>query len=379
MKQALKNLQDRGFIAQTSNLDLLDEERQITAYIGFDLTAPSLHVGSLIQLMVMRTLVAHGHRVIALMGGATTKVGDPSGKDKSRPMLTNGEIHRNFLGIEKVVKRIVPAAEIVSNEEWFNDDMSFMRFMQDYGPHFTINRMVGFDTVKRRLEEHNPMTFLEFTYMLLQAVDFLKLWEHENCTVQIGGSDQWGNMINGVELVRKVHNESVHCVTTHLLTDKNGKKMGKSEGGAVWLDRELTAPFDFFQFWRNVEDEKVEQFENFFTSGTPIGDVDINTRKERLAFEVTALVHGEDTAKDCLTKAHHVFKEGCAADEVRVEAGETVSQVIVKAGFAESRNKARQLIAGNAVSIAGEKIAEDIEATPGAVLRVGKKKSARMV
>ena len=385
MENTFQKLNERGLIAQITSPDVLTPkftEQRVAAYIGFDLTAPSLHVGSLIQLMVLRQLAEDGHRPIVLLGDTTTQVGDPSGKDKSRPMLSTEEISKNFLGIEKAIKRIVPDAEIITNGEWF-DDMRFMTFMRELGPHFTINRMVGFDTVKRRLEEQQPMTFLEFTYMILQAADFLELFQREGCSVQIGGSDQWGNIVNGVELVRKVEGETVFGVTTPLLTTKDGKKMGKSVSGAVWLDPELTAPFDFFQFWRNVEDEKVEEFEKMFTAGPPQGAfgeaLDINTRKERLAFEVTALVHGEDTAKSVLHKVHAVFKHGDAVVESEVLEGETVSQVIHRLGFAKSRTAARHLITGNAVSIDGEKISEDIIAPTSVILKVGKKQSAKLV
>ena len=382
MSKAFKTLQDRGFISQMTSEDLLGWEQfhdKPTVYIGFDLTARSLHVGSLIQLMALRVLVDAGHKVIALVGEATTKVGDPSGKDKSRPMLSEAEISNNRAGITKVIHKLVPEALIVSNGEWFNNSMSFVDFLRDFGAHFTINRMNTFDTVKRRLENQDPMTFLEYTYMLLQAVDFLKLFEQHGCTVQMGGSDQWGNIVNGVELVRRVHGDTVFGVTTPLLTDKSGKKMGKTAGGAIWLDADMTAPFDFFQFWRNVEDEKVTEFTKLFVDKSPLPGVDINQRKEDLAFQVTSLVHGVEVAQQCLETAHAVFRNGGVAKEEAILPGEMLTQVIARLGFAESRSAARRLITGAAVSVDDVKVSEDITAQPGMLLKVGKKKTARLI
>ena len=265
-------LSERGFINQATNLEGLDalaDMQKITSYIGFDLTADSLHVGSLIQIMVLRWMTRLGHNPIVLFGEATTRIGDPSGKTTSRPMLTDEQIEHNRIGIKRVIDRLVGGythIPHVSNAEWFSDNgPSFMGFLSEYGRHFTINRMLTFDSVKSRLDRKDPMTFLEFNYMLMQAIDFLKLHEREDCVLQIGGSDQWGNIINGVELTRRIAKTEVFGLTTPLMTNTAGEKMGKTASGAIWLDPDKTSAFEFFQFWRNVEDAKVGTFLKLFT------------------------------------------------------------------------------------------------------------------
>lgn len=386
MTDVFQELSERGFLHNTTGLHLIRDlgaEHKLTAYIGFDLTAPSLHVGSLIQLIVLRKLAAAGHNVIALLGEATTRIGDPSMRDTSRPMLDDATIAANRAGIEAVIRRIVPQAQIRSNMEWFGEDMSFLTFLREFGPHFTINRMNTFETVKRRLDAQQPMTFLEFTYMLLQAVDFLKLNEQDGCTLQIGGSDQWGNIINGVELIRRVHGDEAFGMTTVLLTDSQGRKMGKTADGAVWLSADMFSPFDFFQFWRNVEDTRVRDLMLLFTdmSKKDINKViaaNINDAKHILATFVTQLVHGDEETAKAIELTHRVFREGEPQFDVMPEPFESLSALIHRIGWAESRGAARRLMQGGAVSLDGTKVLEDQPASSGGMLRVGKKKVAQV-
>ena len=308
--ELLTTLEERGFIHQATNLEGLDEfasKNPVVAYIGFDLTADSLHVGSLIQIMVLRWLKKLGHKPIVLFGEATTRIGDPSGKSSQRPMLTSEQIEHNREGIMRVIDRLVGHCHHVTNASWFAEDSpSYTNFLEAYGRHFTINRMLTFDSVKTRLNRNAPLTFLEFNYMLMQAIDFLKLNEKEDCVLQIGGSDQWGNIINGVELIRKINAQEAFGLTTPLMTNSAGEKMGKSAGNAIWLDPDKTSAFEFWQFWRNVEDKKVGEFLKLFTE-LSMDDIfalemfsgkEINKAKIALATEVTALVHGRATAEE---------------------------------------------------------------------------------
>lgn len=380
----LKQLSNRGFVHQSSfNLDEVDEKETIKAYIGFDLTAPSLHVGSLIQLMALRHLVQSGGEAVVLLGEATTRIGDPSGKSKERQMLSEKEIAKNFLGIERAIKAIVPETKIVSNAQWFNEDgPSFMRFLTEFGPHFSIKRMMGFESVKSRMDdEDKTLSFLEFSYMLLQAVDFLELHRHEGVMMQIGGSDQWGNMVNGLELIRRVDESEARALTTPLLLDSSGNQMGKSQGKPVWLDADLTSPFDFFQFWRNVDDADVVRFLKLFTEQPPEwcersnDAATLNKAKKDLAFLVTEIVHGNQAASEALERSTKIFEEG-RADVAAVQATVTESNlvsVIFEAGLSESKGAAKRLLKQNAVSLDGQKVTDpETIVKSGMVLKVGK-------
>jgi tyrosyl-tRNA synthetase len=380
----LERLRERGLFKDAT---FTAAPEVTTAYVGFDLTAPSLHVGSLIPLMAMRWLAMSGHRVFALLGEATTRIGDPSGKDETRRMLGEDEIERNRQGIEAVIRRIVPDATIVSNGDWFNGvDPSFMSFLVDYGPHFTVNRMMAMDSVKRRLDRHQPLTFLEFSYSLLQAVDFREMHLRHGVDLQIGGSDQWGNIVSGVEVVRRRDGKEVMGLTTPLLLDREGNKMGKSQGRPVWLDAEMTPVFDFFQFWRNCADEDVERFYLMFTTvakvsidamvRSRVAPLDINRVKKALAFDITEVVHGREAARAALAHAEAVFERGDTTKltpSMTLTAPRSLVEVMVALGLAESKSAARRLIAGNAVSLDGEKISQDRLIDHDVVIRAGKK------
>ncbi len=269
----LKLLDERGYIHQVTDaggLDALAQKEVITGYVGFDATAPSLHVGSLVQIMLLRRLQQAGHRPIVVMGGGTTKVGDPSGKDEARKLLTDADIQANIASIRTVFEKFLTFGDgptdavMVDNDEWLSK-LGYIEFLREYGPHFTINRMLAFDSVKLRLDREQPLTFLEFNYMLMQATDFLELERRYGCALQMGGSDQWGNIVNGIELTRRIDGTELYGVTTPLITNPDGSKMGKTERGAVWLNAELLSPYDYWQFWRNVDDGNVGTFLRRFT------------------------------------------------------------------------------------------------------------------
>jgi tyrosyl-tRNA synthetase len=403
----LRELYERGFIHNITDIRLMKPEfsdQKLVPYVGFDLTAPSLHVGSLIQLRVLKKFIEHDIAPVILLGEATTRIGDPTGKDKSRPMLDDITIRNNFNGILRAVTRVLGPSgaiplhdalagqrpekinfRVVSNADWFSrGGPSFIDFMQEFGPHFTINRINTLDVVRRRLEENIPMTFLEYVYVLLQSVDFLRLHERYGVDLQIGGSDQWGNIINGADLVRRVLGETVYGVTTTLLTTSAGEKMGKTAGGAVWLDPDLTSPYDFFQFWRNIPDDRVNDFSLLFTD-IPKEQIehkcrtDINGAKEALALTVTADVHGDDAAREALDEARRVFHEGQPAREIQIGENMTVVDAIHALALAPSRGAARRLLGGNAVSVNGDKVHEDQPVSVGDVIRVGKKHSLKIV
>ncbi len=334
----LNVLQSRGFIHQGTNLEALDERAAsgvVTGYIGFDATAPSLHAGSLIQIMMLYWLQQTGHRPIVLMGGGTTKVGDPTGKDEQRKLLTDADIEQNLAGIKKAFDPFLTFGEgetdaiMVNNDDWLSH-LGYVEFLRDYGVHFTINRMLTFDSVKLRLERESPMTFLEFNYMLMQAYDYLELQRRFDCVLQMGGSDQWGNIINGVELCRRVaaakgdEQAEVFGLTTPLLTTASGKKMGKTEGGAVWLDPDLCSPYDYWQYWRNAEDADIGLLLRRFTT-MPVDEIirleklegaELNEAKKILATEATALLHGRKAAEDAAETARQVFEQGHAGGDL---------------------------------------------------------------
>lgn len=371
----LKTLQARGYIHQVSHPDELDAAAAagpISAYIGFDATAPSLHVGSLIQIMMLRRLQQAGHKPVVLMGGGTTKVGDPTGKDESRKMLTDADIAANMAGIKTVFEKFLTFGDgptdavMVNNDDWLSK-LGYIEFLREYGPHFTINRMLTFDSVKLRLEREQPMTFLEFNYMLMQATDFLHLNRTMGVQLQMGGSDQWGNIINGMELVRRMDQKAAFALTTPLLTTSSGAKMGKTASGAVWLNADMLSPYDYWQFWRNTEDADVGRFLRLFTD-LPLDQVavleslpgaEINEAKKVLANEATRMLHGAEAAETAAQAAQAAFEQGklsadlpthevAAAD---LEAGVLLAALTVDAGLAGSKGEARRLAQGGGLRV----------------------------
>ena len=367
----LNTITERGFLHQCTDLEALDKRASseiIPAYIGFDCTASSLHVGSLLPVMLLRWLQKTGHKPIVLMGGGTTKVGDPSGKDESRKLLTEEKINSNMEGIKTIFSKYLnfgngPSDAVMVNNATWLDELNYIDFLRSYGPHFTINRMMTFDSVKLRLEREQALTFLEFNYMILQAYDFLELSRRNKCIMQMGGSDQWGNIINGVELARRSDNTQLFGLTTPLMTTTSGAKMGKTAAGAVWLDAEQLSVYDFWQYWRNTEDADVGRFMRLFTE-LPLDQIkklealenaEINEAKKILADEVTKLCHGEAAAKTASTTAMETFEgTGISTDLPTLEvsrndlkAGFTAFDLFRQAGLANSNGEARRLIKGN--------------------------------
>ncbi|MDK9720935.1 MAG: tyrosine--tRNA ligase [Rhodospirillales bacterium] len=366
----LKNAKARGFVHQCTDEAGLDSRLRsgvVPAYIGFDCTAPSLHVGSLVSIMLLRLLQKSGHKPIVLMGGGTTKVGDPSGKDESRKLLTDGDIAANMAGIKTVFSRFLQFGDgstdavMVNNADWL-DQLSYIAFLRDYGRHFTINRMMTFDSVKLRLEREQPLTFLEFNYMILQAYDFVELARHCKCALQMGGSDQWGNIVNGVELGRRAANQELFGLTTPLLTTSSGAKMGKTAAGAVWLNPDMCSPYDYWQYWRNTEDADVGRFLRLFTELSE-GEIQkleaasgagINEAKKILANEATRMAHGQEAAALAAETARKTFEEGTLDGDlpsIVLSSEETVYALLVRAGLAASNGEARRLIKGGGVRL----------------------------
>lgn len=382
----LTAMQDRGFIHQCTDMEGLDAKLQkeiIPAYIGFDCTASSLHVGSLVQIMMLRHLQKSGHKPIVLMGGGTTRIGDPTGRDDSRKMLTDDQINENMAGIRRIFEKYLTFGDgptdaiMLNNADWL-DKLNYVDFLRDMGVHFTINRMLTFDSVKLRLEREQPMTFLEFNYMILQAYDFLELNRRTKCSLQMGGSDQWGNIINGVELNRRVDQAQVFGLTTPLITLSSGAKMGKSASGAIWLNDDMLGSYDFWQFWRNTADADVGRFLRLFTE-LPLDEIarleklegaDINDAKKILANEVTGLCHGTDAAAQAQATAEKAFEEkSLGADLPTVEVGKaqldggmSIGDLFVTAGLTKSKGEARRLIKQGGGKLNDEKIT-DGEAT----------------
>jgi tyrosyl-tRNA synthetase len=401
----LKTLQARGYIHQVTHPAELDEAAaagRITAYIGFDATAPSLHVGSLIQIMMLRRLQQAGHKPIVLMGGGTTKIGDPTDKDQARPLLTEAQIQANIDSIKSVFARFLTFGDgptdavMVDNAEWL-DKLGYVQFLREYGVHFTINRMLTFDSVKLRLEREQPLTFLEFNYMLMQATDFLELERRYGCLLQMGGSDQWGNILNGVELIRRVDAKPSFGLTTPLLSTASGQKMGKTVGGAVWLNADMRSPYDYWQFWRNTEDADVGRFMRLFTD-LPLDQIaayeslqgaEINEAKKVLANAATTMLHGEEAAATAAEAARLAFEQKALSEDlptyefprVDLEAGVMLAALIVDAGLTGSRSEARRLAQGGGLRVndkpeadAGRMIS-DADIVDGVVkLGAGKKK-----
>ena len=379
----LRVLHERGFIHQISEPEALDEKalkERIVGYIGFDATAPSLHAGSLVPIMMLYWLQQTGHKPIVLMGGGTTKVGDPSGKDESRKLLSEEEIARNIAGIRKVFDRFLQFGEgptdavMLNNAAWL-DELKYIPFLREYGRHFTINRMLTFESVKRRLEREQPLTFLEFNYMILQAYDFLELYRRQSCILQMGGSDQWGNIVSGIDLIRRVEGAQAFALTSPLLTTASGAKMGKTAAGAVWLDADLLSPYEYWQYWRNVEDADVGRFLRLFTT-LPLNEIrrlerlqgaEINEAKKVLATEATALVHGREAAERAAETARKTFEEGrlgaglptVEVPRAALEQGLGLLRAMVLAGLAKSNGEARRAVKGGGVRVNDERVTDE--------------------
>ena len=366
----LKLLEERGYIHQVTDaaaLDALASKEVVSAYVGFDATAPSLHVGNLVSIMLLRRLQQAGHRPIVLMGGGTTKVGDPSGKDESRKLLSSEEIDSNIAKIRRVFARLLTFGDgptdaiMVNNADWL-DTLEYISFLREVGRHFTINRMLTFESVRLRLDREQPMTFLEFNYMILQAYDFLELSRRVGCRAQMGGSDQWGNIVNGIELGRRIDGAELFGVTTPLITTADGTKMGKTAQGAVWLDEALLSPYDYWQFWRNAQDADVGRFLKLFTdlSLEDIGKLEslkgaeINQTKIVLATEATAMLHGREAALAAEATARETFAEGGAGEDLptlSVGEGMNIAHALTALGFTPSNKEAKRKIAEGAVRL----------------------------
>ena len=404
----LRMVTERGYMQDCSDLEGLDalaSNAIVSGYIGFDCTASSLHVGSLVQIMILRALQRSGHKPIVIMGGGTTKIGDPSGKDASRQLLTDEQINANLDGIKQSFAKYITFGDgptdavMVNNADWL-DHLEYVPFLRDYGRHFTINRMLTFNSVKLRLEREQPLTFLEFNYMIMQAYDFLELNRRYGCVLQMGGSDQWGNIINGIELIRRVDGKSAYGLTTPLMTTSSGAKMGKTAQGAVWLNADMRSPYDFWQYWRNTEDADVVRFLKLFTD-LPLDEIErlgalegaeINEAKKILADEATKMCHGPQAAADAAETARQAFEEGTSAEGLpsitmgrsALEAGMPVVDLFVEAGLAASKGEARRLIKGGGARVNDEKVADetatvtlgDLNADGVVKLSSGKKKHA---
>ncbi len=371
----LQTLHARGYVHQITDekrLDAAASGKPMTGYIGFDATADSLHVGNLVSIMLLRRLQQAGHKPIVLMGGGTTKVGDPSGKDESRQLLTEEKIASNIASIKTIFGNYLKFGDgpsdaiMVNNADWL-DKLEYISFLRDVGRHFTINRMLGFDSVKMRLEREQPLTFLEFNYMIMQAYDFVELSKRYGCKLQMGGSDQWGNIVNGTDLGHKMAGATLFGLTTPLITTSSGAKMGKTAAGAVWLKAEKLSPYDYWQFWRNTEDADVGKFLKLFTDLSldeiarlaALQGNEINEAKKVLAFEATKLCHGEKAAADAAETARRTFEEGRVGDNLptfsipkaELQQGVLLVDVLIKAGMASSKGEARRLIEGGGAKI----------------------------
>ncbi len=375
----LRLLDERGYIHQLTDaagLDALAAKQIVPAYIGFDATAPSLHIGSLVQIMMLRRLQQAGHKPIVVMGGGTTKVGDPSGKDESRKMLSGDDIKANIASIRTAFERLLTFGDgptdaiMVDNDEWLSA-LAYVDLLRDVGPHFTINRMLTFDSVKLRLDREQPLTFLEFNYMILQAYDFRELALRHDCRLQMGGSDQWGNIINGIELTRRMESRELFGLTTPLLTTADGAKMGKTAAGAVWLNEAQLPAWDFWQYWRNADDRDVGRFLRLFTD-LPLDEIarlealqgsEINAAKVVLANEVTRLCRGDEAAKTCESTASATFGAGGVGTDLPVISlpaeGISLIDALVGIGFAASRGEAKRLISGGGARVDGSAISDE--------------------
>jgi tyrosyl-tRNA synthetase len=402
----LNVLAARGFIHQVSEpeaLDALARSSTITGYIGFDCTAPSLHVGSLLPIMLLYWLQQTGHRPIALMGGGTTRVGDPSGKDESRRLLSDQAIDDNLKGIRAIFLRFLRFGDtpgkssandavMANNADWLNS-LNYIDFLRDVGRHFSINRMLTFDSVKLRLERQQELSFLEFNYMILQAYDFVELYRRYGCVLQMGGSDQWGNIVSGIDLGRRLHEAQFFALTAPLITTSSGAKMGKTASGAVWLNADPVSPYEYWQYWRNTDDRDVVRFLKLFTvlaldeidRLTALKGSEINEAKKILATEATALVHGRSAADEAAATARTTFEQGGIGSELPtlpVSAGESILSANTRIGFSSSNAQARQFVRDGAVYLGDVKITDigykigpqDFGPDGHALLRLGKKR-----
>jgi tyrosyl-tRNA synthetase len=403
-----RELKARGFVHQTTDeagLDKLLRSERVTGYIGFDCTAPSLHVGNLLGIMMLRKLQQAGHRSIVLIGGGTTKVGDPSGKDESRKLLSDAEIAANIAGIESIFTKFLSfgggdsGAVMVNNADWLGS-LNYIDFLRDYGRHFSVNRMLTYDSVKLRLEREQPLSFIEFNYMVLQAYDFLELYRRLGCRLQMGGSDQWGNIVSGIELGRRAEGVELFGLTSPLLTTASGAKMGKTASGAVWLNADMLSSYDYWQYWRNTEDADVERFLKLFTELSldeiaklaRLKGAELNEAKKILATEATALVHGRDAADRAAETARATFEEGeitaslptLEVPRADLEKGLGVLNASVLAGFVQSTGEARRQIKGGGIKVNDEPVTNErqlltpSDLTPDGVIKLslGKKRHA---
>ena len=406
----IEELKYRGFLNQCTDEESLNKKlksENITFYIGFDCTAKSLHIGSLIQIMVMRLFQKYGHTPIILIGTGTTRIGDPSGKDETRKMLTEDEIKNNANNLKTVFDKYLSfkneknKALIVDNADWL-DKLVYVDFLRDFGKHFTINKMLTFDSVKIRLEREQSLSFVEFNYMIFQAYDFYELNNRNSCTLQIGGSDQWGNIINGVELIRRVNGKEVFGLTTPLLTNSNGDKMGKTADGAIWLNNDLLSAYDYWQFWRNVDDRDVIRFMKLFTdlskeqidSHEESSSENINDLKIILANEVTAMLHGIESSRKAEQAAKQIFENKSLSEDMPtlnlsnedVQNGALLSDLIVQMKYANSKSESRKLIRGKGVKLNGKIVENELQLLDydqitqfENVISVGKKKHFKVI
>ena len=381
MNKFLQEFHDRGYHYQSTdndNLSRILDKNKIKAYIGFDCTAESLHVGSLLQIMCLKLLQKHGHQPIVLLGGGTTRIGDPSGKDKTRQILDEKIIEKNIKNIEKILKIFLHTENkntspiFVNNYDWLKN-LNYITFLRDIGKHFTINKMLSFDSVKIRLEREQSLSYMEFNYMILQAYDYLELNKNYECQLQIGGSDQWGNIVNGVELIKRHASKEVFGLTTPLITLASGAKMGKTESGAIWLDKRLLSSYDYWQFWRNVDDRDLIKFLKMFTE-IPVNEIeqrrneDINNLKILLANEATTMLHGEQEAKKCFEQAKKIFLEKSSDEglpvfiikknDLKIK---NLSDLIISEKLEVSKNEIKRLIKNNGIKINNKKIQEDLQ------------------
>jgi tyrosyl-tRNA synthetase len=404
--ELLNELKSRGYVHQVTDeaaLDKLARSQTITGYIGFDCTAPSLHVGNLLGIMMLRKLQQTGHRPIVLIGGGTTKVGDPSGKDESRKLLTDAEIAANIGGIESVFGKFVSFGQsgndaiLANNADWL-DELNYIDFLRDYGRHFSVNRMLSYDSVKLRLEREQPLTFIEFNYMVLQAYDFVELNRRYGCRLQMGGSDQWGNIVNGIELGRRTDGVELFGLTTALLTTASGVKMGKTASGAVWLNPDMLSPYDYWQFWRNTEDADVGRFLKLFTE-LPLDEIgrlaklegaELNEAKKMLATEATALLHGREAADRAEATARATFEQGTLTETLptfeipraELERGLGVLNASAHVGFVDSTGEARRQIKNGGLKVNDKTVTDERQSlttadlTPEGVIKLslGKKR-----
>ena len=406
----IEELKYRGFLNQCTDEESLNKKlksENITFYIGFDCTAKSLHIGSLIQIMVMRLFQKHGHTPIILIGTGTTRIGDPSGKDETRKILTDDEIKNNANNLKTVFDKYLSfkneknKALVMDNADWL-DKLGYVDFLRDFGKHFTINKMLTFDSVKIRLEREQSLSFVEFNYMIFQAYDFYELNNRNSCTLQIGGSDQWGNIVNGVELIRRVNGKEVYGLTTPLLTNSNGDKMGKTADGAIWLNDDLLSAYDYWQFWRNVDDRDVIRFMKLFTdlskeqidSHEQNSSKNINDLKIILANEVTAMLHGIESSRKAEQAAKQIFENKSLSEDMPtlnlsnedVQNGALLSDLIVQMKYANSKSESRKLIRGKGVKLNGKIVENELQLLDydqitqfENVISVGKKKHFKVI